>query len=239
MVTTRADFWAGRTARARPYKSPPRELPRTERGGAAVLFAAPAGVHDHGRRCGRLARACRVRARLQRLDRRHGADPGGRLVRAGGPGCCSTRAPGKRFREFRESPRRSSSTWPAGASGPAISPNKRLQLIVDELRDRPAVRAGQMRASRSTATSRAGRGLADRDRRSRRLRGRQAVRPRRSRRRERGRRLHRLAARRAFDGAQLEEAKAGILAGAVGAAAVTLLVVRLIGRLAATPPRRL
>src|SRR3954451_3520744 len=104
MVTTRADFWSGRTARARPFKSPPRELPRTERGGAAVLFAAPAGVHDHGRRCGRLARACRVRARLQRLDRRHAADLGGRLVRAGGPGCCSTRARGKRFREFREQP---------------------------------------------------------------------------------------------------------------------------------------
>src|SRR4051794_30178831 len=36
MVTTRADFWSGRTARARPFKSPPRELPRTERGGAAA-----------------------------------------------------------------------------------------------------------------------------------------------------------------------------------------------------------
>src|SRR4051795_7994278 len=43
----------------------------------------PAGVHADGRPRGRLARACRDRALLQRLDRRHGADLGGRPVRRG------------------------------------------------------------------------------------------------------------------------------------------------------------
>src|SRR3982751_7007127 len=40
MVTTRADFWSGTTARARRFKSPLREFLRTETGGAAVLLAA-------------------------------------------------------------------------------------------------------------------------------------------------------------------------------------------------------
>ena len=40
MVTTRADFWSGTTARARRFKSPLREFLRTESGGAAVLLAA-------------------------------------------------------------------------------------------------------------------------------------------------------------------------------------------------------
>src|SRR3954469_13989590 len=43
----------------------------------------PAGVHAHDRRRGRPARACRDRARLQRLDRRHASDLGGRPVRGG------------------------------------------------------------------------------------------------------------------------------------------------------------
>jgi hypothetical protein len=43
----------------------------------------PAGVHAHGRHRGRLARASRDRARLQRLDRRRAADLGGRPVRGG------------------------------------------------------------------------------------------------------------------------------------------------------------
>jgi hypothetical protein len=42
MVTTRADFWSGTTARARRFKSPLREFLRTESGGAAVLLAATA-----------------------------------------------------------------------------------------------------------------------------------------------------------------------------------------------------
>src|SRR3954451_23842179 len=40
MVTTRADFWSGTTARARRFKSPLREFLRTESGGAAVLLVA-------------------------------------------------------------------------------------------------------------------------------------------------------------------------------------------------------
>ena len=36
MVTTRAGFWSGRTARARRFKSPLREFLRTESGGAAA-----------------------------------------------------------------------------------------------------------------------------------------------------------------------------------------------------------
>ena len=40
MVTTRADFWSGTTARARRFKSPLWEFLRTEIGGAAVLLAA-------------------------------------------------------------------------------------------------------------------------------------------------------------------------------------------------------
>jgi 2-hydroxychromene-2-carboxylate isomerase len=42
MVTTRADFWSGTTARARRFESPLREFLRTESGGAAVLLAATA-----------------------------------------------------------------------------------------------------------------------------------------------------------------------------------------------------
>jgi Na+/H+ antiporter NhaA len=42
MVTTRADFWSGTTARARRFKSPLREFLRSESGGAAVLLAATA-----------------------------------------------------------------------------------------------------------------------------------------------------------------------------------------------------
>src|SRR3954452_15635297 len=44
MVTTRADFWSGTTARARRFKSPLREFLRTESGGAAVLLAATAAA---------------------------------------------------------------------------------------------------------------------------------------------------------------------------------------------------
>src|SRR3954471_9838894 len=44
MVTTRADFWSGTTARARRFKSPLREFMRTESGGAAVLLAATAAA---------------------------------------------------------------------------------------------------------------------------------------------------------------------------------------------------
>src|SRR3954449_10126111 len=44
MVTTRADFWSGTTARARRFKSPLREFLRTESGGAAVLVAATAAA---------------------------------------------------------------------------------------------------------------------------------------------------------------------------------------------------
>src|SRR3954452_5833303 len=40
MVTPRADFWSGTTARARRFKSPLRAFVRTESGGAAVLLAA-------------------------------------------------------------------------------------------------------------------------------------------------------------------------------------------------------
>ena len=40
MVTTRADFWSGITARARRFKSALPDLLRTESGGAAVLLAA-------------------------------------------------------------------------------------------------------------------------------------------------------------------------------------------------------
>ena len=44
MVTTRADFWSGTTARARRFRSPLREFLRTESGGAAVLLAATAAA---------------------------------------------------------------------------------------------------------------------------------------------------------------------------------------------------
>src|SRR3954452_11225958 len=44
MVTTRADFWSGTTARARRFKSPLREFLRTESGGAAFLLAATAAA---------------------------------------------------------------------------------------------------------------------------------------------------------------------------------------------------
>src|ERR671910_607424 len=44
MVTTRAEFWSGTTARARRFKSPLREFLRTESGGAAVLLAATAAA---------------------------------------------------------------------------------------------------------------------------------------------------------------------------------------------------
>src|SRR3954447_484883 len=44
MVTTRADFWSGTTARARRFKSPLRDFLRTESGGAAVLLAATAAA---------------------------------------------------------------------------------------------------------------------------------------------------------------------------------------------------
>src|SRR3954471_22963872 len=44
MVTTRAAFWSGTTARARRFKSPLREFLRTESGGAAVLLAATAAA---------------------------------------------------------------------------------------------------------------------------------------------------------------------------------------------------
>jgi hypothetical protein len=40
MVTTRADFWSGTTARARRFQSPLHEFLRTESGGAAVLLTA-------------------------------------------------------------------------------------------------------------------------------------------------------------------------------------------------------
>src|SRR3954464_4680809 len=44
MVTTRADFWSGTTARARRLQSPLREFLRTESRGAAVLLAATAAA---------------------------------------------------------------------------------------------------------------------------------------------------------------------------------------------------
>src|SRR3954453_14236511 len=44
MVTTRAAFWSGTTARARRFQSPLRDFLRTESGGAAVLLAATAAA---------------------------------------------------------------------------------------------------------------------------------------------------------------------------------------------------
>src|SRR3954470_14072004 len=44
MVTTRADFWSGTTARARRFQSPLREFLHTENGRAAVLLAATAAA---------------------------------------------------------------------------------------------------------------------------------------------------------------------------------------------------
>jgi hypothetical protein len=55
MVTTRANFWSGTTARARRFKSPLREFLRTESGGAAVLLAATEAA---------LVWPCRLRAVL-------------------------------------------------------------------------------------------------------------------------------------------------------------------------------
>jgi hypothetical protein len=44
MVTARANFWSGTTARARRFKRPLREFLRTESGSAAVLLAATAAA---------------------------------------------------------------------------------------------------------------------------------------------------------------------------------------------------
>ena len=166
---------------------------------------------------------------------------------------------GKRFREFREQPTPELQHMARESIRTAISPNERLQLIYHPWTSYVIVPlfalANAGIAIDGDFLERAAR-LADHARRSRRLRGRQAARHRRH-----GAARHLavtratatdggwgavagagasagvgftvslLVATLAFDGAQLEEAKAGILAAPVGAAAVTWLVFRTIGLL--------
>src|SRR4051794_11199770 len=266
----------------------------------------PAGVHAHGRRRGRPARACRDRARLQRLDRRHASDLGGRPVRGGaglllglklrrGPpyfvlgsamwvvalesgiaplavglafGLLAWAPPaarsdlehaGKRSREFREQPTPELQHMARESIRTAISPNERLQLIYHPWTSYVIVplfalaNAGIAidgafleRAARSPITLGvlvgyvAGKPLG--------IVGTALLVTRLSHGRLRptagwgavagagasagvGFTVSLFVATLAFDGARLEEAKAGILAAPVGAAAVTWLVFRAIGLL--------
>src|SRR3954454_9656774 len=89
---------------------------------------------------------------------------------------------GKRFREFREQPTPELQHMARESIRTAISPQRASAAHlspVDELRNRPAVRAGECGHRDRRRLPRAGRALADHARRSRRLRGRQAARHRR------------------------------------------------------------